>query len=609
MEKEQLSRKLAVILHADVVGSTSLVQKNETLAHERIQAVFNNFSETIRTYGGIAREIRGDALVAEFDRASDAVTAALVFQGLNEEINSKINDDIQPRLRIGISLGEVIIADNTITGAGVVIAQRLEELADSDGVVVQGSISETVPDRMPFEFESLGEQILKGFDKPVRAFTARLLPGRPMPIPEVKSSYSTDKLNDSETQSKFSWQSNETLTGVPLDLPEKPSIAILPFQNMSADPEQEYFADGITEDIITELSKITELFVISRNSTFTYKGKATKAQDVCRDLGVRYMLEGSVRKVDQQVRITAQLIDGISSGHLWAERYDRGLADIFAVQDDVTEKIVDALEVKLVIDAKDQPARMETGNLEAYDFVLRGREQFRLFSKDGNLKANRLYEQAIELDPNYAAAYAGLAMTCLHEWFRGSADALDRAYDFALKASELGPSLPLVCEALGNILLFRRRYDEAVAAAQRWIKIEPGSADSYANLAGALIVCGEPEQVISLVDKAMRLNPFYPFYYILYKGLAYQAMERYEEALDAIKRSVAHNPDALHPQIHLAACLGLLGMKAPAREALAQVRRMVPDFSMAWVQTFLPYMRATDLERLTEGLRIAGLDQ
>ncbi len=609
MEKEQLSRKLAVILHADVVGSTSLVQKNETLAHERIQAVFNNFSETIRTYGGIAREIRGDALVAEFDRASDAVTAALVFQGLNEEINSKINDDIQPRLRIGISLGEVIIADNTITGAGVVIAQRLEELADSDGVVVQGSISETVPDRMPFEFESLGEQILKGFDKPVRAFTARLLPGRPMPIPEVKSSYSTDKLNDSETQSKFSWQSNETLTGVPLDLPEKPSIAILPFQNMSADPEQEYFADGITEDIITELSKITELFVISRNSTFTYKGKATKAQDVCRDLGVRYMLEGSVRKVDQQVRITAQLIDGISSGHLWAERYDRGLADIFAVQDDVTEKIVDALEVKLVIDAKDQPARMETGNLEAYDFVLRGREQFRLFSKDGNLKANRLYEQAIELDPNYAAAYAGLAMTCLHEWFRGSADALDRAYDFALKASELGPSLPLVCEALGNILLFRRRYDEAVAAAQRWIKIEPGSADSYANLAGALIVCGEPEQVISLVDKAMRLNPFYPFYYILYKGLAYQAMERYEEALDAIKRSVAHNPDALHPQIHLAACLGLLGMKAPAREALAQVRRMVPGFSMAWVQTFLPYMRATDLERLTEGLRIAGLDQ
>jgi len=200
-------------------------------------------------------------------------------------------------------------------------------------------------------------------------------------------------------------------------------------------------------------------------------------------------------------------------------------------------------------------------------------------------------------------------MSYLHEWFQGSPDALERAYELAFKANELSPSLPLVCEALGNVLLFRRQYDEAVVAARRWIEIEPGNADAYANLAGALIVRGEPERVISLVDKAVRLNPFYPFYYVLYKGLASQAMERYEEALDAIKRSVAHNPDALHPHIHLAACLGLLGMKAPASEALAEVRRMVPDFSMTWVQTFLPYMRAVDLERLAEGLSIAGLTE
>jgi adenylate cyclase len=307
------------------------------------------------------------------------------------------------------------------------------------------------------------------------------------------------------------------------------------------------------------------------------------------------------------VRITAQLIDGISGGHLWAERYDRGLVDIFAVQDDVTEKIVGALEVKLVTGAEKRPARMETDNPEAYDSVLRGREQFRLFSKDGNLNARQLYRQAIELDPNYAAAYAGLAMTWLHEWFRGSPDALERAYGLALDAFDLSPSLPLVCEALGNVQLFRRQYDEAVTVARRWIEIEPGNADAYANLAGALIVRGEPEQVISLIDKAMRLNPFYPFYYVLYKGLAYKAMDRYEEALDAIKRSVAQNPNALHPQIHLAACLGLLGMKAAASEALTEVRRMVPDFSMAWVRTFLPYMRAADLERIAEGLRVAGL--
>jgi len=607
MAKGRLSRKLAVILHADVVGSTALVQKNESLAHERIQSTFDSFSQTITSYGGIAREIRGDALVAEFDRASDAVTAALAFQVINEEFNVTRGDDIQPQLRIGISLGEVIIADKTITGAGVILAQRLEQLAEPDGVVVQGSVSETVPTRLPFEFESMGEQNLKGFDLPVKAFSVRLQSDENLPAPEVNMVSQTKEPTDFRKSSKFSPEPYEALTDVCLDLPEKPSIAILPFQNMSADPEQEYFADGITEDIITELSKISELLVISRNSTFTYKGKPTKAQVVCSDLGVRYMLEGSVRKADQQVRITAQLIDGISGGHLWAERYDRKLADIFVVQDDVTRKIVDALEVNLVTDGKDRPARMETDNPDAYDCILRGREQFRLFSKDGNLNASLLYEQAIKLDPNYAAAYAGLAMTCLHEWFQGSPDALERAYDLALKANKLSPSLPLVCEALGNVQLFRRQYDEAVAVARRWIEIEPGNADTYANLAGALIIRGEPEQVISLIDKAMRLNPFYPFYYVLYKGLAYQAMERYEEALDAIKRSVAHNPDALHPQIHLAACLGLLGMKAPAREALSEVRRMVPEFSMIWVQTFLPYMRAADLERMAEGLRIAGL--
>jgi len=567
-------------MHADIVGSTALVQLNESLAHQRIQDTFRRFSETIAAHSETAHEIRGDALLAEFSRASDAVSASTAFQIANTTHNEELPDEVRPVVRIGIAMGEVVIADNTITGEGVVLAQRLEQLAEPGGVCIQGAAYETVPKRLAFAYENLGERELKGFDEPVRVYVVK-----------------------QQSQVRAPGQRKAEAS----DLADKPSIAILPFTNMSGDPEQEYFADGITEDIITELSKLSGLMVISRNSTFTYKGKAAKAQDVCRDLGVRYMMEGSVRKVGQQVRITAQLIDGISGGHLWAERYDRGLADIFAVQDDVTEKIVCALEVNLVTDAQDRPARMETDNPEAYDCVLRGREQFHLFSKDGNLNAGRLYEQAIELDPNYAAAYAGLAMTCLHEWFQGSPDALERAYDLALKANDLNPSLPLVCEALGNVQLFRKQYDEAVAAARRWIKIEPGNADVYANLAGALIVCGEPEQVIPLIEKAIRLNPFYPFYYVFYKGLAYLDMERYEDALVAIKRSIAHNPEALHPHIHLAACLGLLGMKAPAREALAEVRRILPEFSTTWVQTFLPRKRAADLDRLVEGLRKAGL--
>jgi adenylate cyclase len=290
MERDQLSRKLAVILHADVVGSTSLVQKNEALAHKRIQTAFQKFSETIKTYGGIAREIRGDALVAEFDRASDAVAAALAYQILNSELNAAIDDDIQPNVRIGISLGEVIIADNTITGTGVILAQRLEQLANPGGVVVQGSVSETVPTRFPFNFESIGEQVLKGFDQQVRAFSVRLLPGEDVPMPELKASSSTVESNDSQESSKLSREFYETLIGERLELPDGPSIAVLPFQNISADPEQEYFADGISEDIITALSRVPDLIVIARNSTFVYKGRPVDVRQVGQELGVRHVL-------------------------------------------------------------------------------------------------------------------------------------------------------------------------------------------------------------------------------------------------------------------------------------------------------------------------------
>jgi len=285
------SRKLVVLVHADVVGSTALVQLDESLTHQRIQDTFRRFAETIAAHGGVAHEIRGDALVAEFSRASDAVSASTAFQIANTTHNEGLSDDVRPVVRIGIAMGEVVIADNTITGEGVVLAQRLEQLADPGGVCIQGAAYETVPKRLPFAYENLGERELKGFHEPIRVYAVK------------KKSQA-----NAPTQRK---------AAAP-DLADNPSIGILPFANMSGDPEQEYFSDGITEDIITELSKISGLLVISRNSTFTYKGKATKVQEICRDLGVRYVLEGSVRKAGQRVRITAQLIDGISGGHLWA---------------------------------------------------------------------------------------------------------------------------------------------------------------------------------------------------------------------------------------------------------------------------------------------------
>ncbi len=295
---DDLRRKLAVILHADVVGSTALVQQDESLTHRRIQDAFRQLTETIESYGGSAHEIRGDALVAEFARASDAVSAALAFQSANEERNESLDDGIQQRTRIGISLGEVVVAGGTVTGAGVVLAQRLEQLAEPGRIVVQGTVSETVPVRLPFEFQNLGERVLKGFDQPVRAFVATLRPGEPLPAPEATGAPTTEPEHLAEV------------------LSDKPSIAVLPFANLSGDPAQEYFCDGVTEDIITNLSRFRDLFVIARNSTFAYKGKPVKIQDVCKELGVRYVLEGSIQRSKDEVRITAQLIEGYTGRHL-----------------------------------------------------------------------------------------------------------------------------------------------------------------------------------------------------------------------------------------------------------------------------------------------------
>ncbi len=567
-------RRLAAIVLADVVGYSRLMGVDET---GTLTALRGHRSELIdplvAEHGGRIVKTMGDGLLLEFPSVVDATTCAIEIQTGMTERNAGIADNIALRFRIGVHLGDVIVEGDDIFGDGVNVAARIEALADPDGIAISDDAHRQVRDRLDVAWRDGGEHQVKNIARAV---------------------------------SIWRWASAKK-QAAPNTAPDGPSIAVLPFDNMSGDPEQDYFADGITEDIITEISKNPGILVISRNSTFTYKGKAAKAQDVCRDLGVRYVMEGSVRKVGQRVRITAQLIDGTSGGHLWAERYDRDLADIFAVQDDVTEKIVRALEVNLVEGAGGSLPRVETDSPEAYDYVLRGREQFRIYSKDSNLNARRLYEKAIALDPNYAAAHAGLAETYLHDWIIGSTEALDQGYQSALRANELDSSLPIVYVALGNIYLFKKQHEEAIAAARQWLKIEPGNADAYANLAGALLFTSEPEQALPLIDIAMRLNPYYPFYYILYRGKAFLVMERYEEALEALKRSAAHNPESMPAQLYLAACLGLLGKAEAAQEALAEVYRIFPEFSMAWVHTFLPYKRAADLDRLVKGLRKAGL--
>jgi adenylate cyclase len=578
----ELRQRLAAILAADAAGYSRLMGADERATVTALDAARAVFRKQIESNQGRVIDMAGDSVLALFETAAGAASAALAIQRELEEVSKDVADDRRLRYRIGVHLGDIIEkADGTAYGDGVNIAARLQGIAEASGICISSAVFDAVGPQLRLRFEPLGEQRVKNIDRPIRAYRV---------VSEERPSIAPGSLENVSARSR-------------------PTIAVLPFDNMSGDREQDYFSDGITEDIITEISRIPALFVIARNSTFTYKGKAAKIQDVCRDLGVRYVLEGSVRKSGHRVRVTAQLIDGDSGGHLWAERYDRELADIFAVQDDVTAQIVRALEIKLV-DARRAPSsRVETDNPEAYDCVLRGREQYRLFSKDGNAAARRLYEKAIQLDPSYAEAYAGLAETHLHDWFLGSPEGLDRAFDLAQTAKRLNPDLPLVYEALSSVHLFKRQHDEALTAAKQWVEIEPGNAEAYANLAGILHFAGEPERVGGLIEKAKRLNPFHPFYYNLYVGQACFTMHRFEEAAQLIRRSIAHNPESLPSHFYLAASLGQLGEDALARDALAEVWRVSPDFTMGSLQAIAAYRRATDLDLVIEGLRKAGLPE
>ena len=362
------ARRLTVILHADVAGSTVLVQQHESIAHSRMQDAFRRFATTIETYGGVSREIRGDALLAEFPRASDAVGAALAFQEQNRQVNYDIPDDIKPVLRIGISLGEVVVADGTITGEGVIVAQRIEQLTEPGGICIQGAARETLPQRLPYVCEFVAEKNLKGLENAIRFYAVSLrhdaaLPG-PDPVqPQPPSS---------------------------TDIKHTSSIAVLPMNNMSDEPDQQYFADGITEDIITALSRFHDLQVTARNSSSVYRDRPTDARNIGRELGVHYLLEGSVRKLGDQVRVSVQLIDALSGNHLWAEQYARRLEDIFALQDEITEMVATTLAIRVEENLLAQTRNKPVQNHNAYDLVLRGDREIMSYTRDGSARAKRL---------------------------------------------------------------------------------------------------------------------------------------------------------------------------------------------------------------------------
>jgi len=595
VEKDPLSRKLAVILHADIVGSTLLVQKNETVAHERIRTSFQNLSKTINNYGGLTHEVRGDALVAEFERTSDAVAAALAFQVINDEYNATLADDIQPQLRIGIGLSEVIIADNTVTGAGVVLAQRLEQLANPGGVVVQGSVAETVPTRMPFKFDSLGEQTLKGFDQPTRAFSVSLQAGKELPEPETFASAQP-------TEPKA------------LKVPDKPSIAVLAFDNMSGDPGQEYLSDGISESIITGLSRFSGLFVIARQSSFSYKKKAASVKEIAANLGVQYVLEGSVQRSESRVRVNAQLIDAMTGHHLWAQQYDRQWEDIFALQDDITQHIVSnigSFEGPLERAARVQIKQKTPSDLRAYDYLLLGREHFFLVTKEGNAIARELFQKAVELEPDYCPGHTWIAWTHLvdrdYGWSDDPINSLNLGLDHAHEAVALDKAEAEAHWVLGMALTNSRNQQKtAIAEFERALSLSPNNADLLASYGWALSYLGKAEEAVESIKKAMRLNPIYPDWYTQGLMIALYCARRYEEVIEL---STTINVRHLTTHLLLAGSYALIGQLDNAKTTAANVLEENPGFSLGKWSENLSFGNSDDLKHYVDGLRKAGLPE
>ena len=636
MARDHLSGKLAVILHADVAGSTALVQENEQLAHERIQDTFKRFGNLIARYHGRVRELRGDALLAEFERASDAVTAALAFQSEQAEYNKQLNDSIEPRVRVGIAMGEVVIADKTITGTGVVLAQRLEQISEPGGVVIQGAAYETIPGRFPFEYEDLGEHEVKGFEKAVNVYAAKLKNSTNIPQPgqldnnnrkSVVASIAFVLIVAGFALAWFEpWEAREEPAQeqrMAFQLPDKPSVAVLPFNNMSADAEQEYFVDGMTEDLITDLSKIPQLFVVARNTMFTYKGKAVKVHEIAEELGVRYVLEGSVRRSGNQVRINAQLIDALTGGHLWAERYDGVLDDVFALQDEVAKGIVTQLAVSLSIEENAAITQIDTADSKAYDLFLKGWELYRSGVPENYSRAIELIEQSITKDPGFSRAHAALAAVYWDivekGWWQQSLGmsyyTVSEHVRIALQRSQQDPTVLTHQIAAERIAFFSRSARRALTEAERALELDPNHPAGHMAMAVALLKDKRLEEAETAVRTAMRLDPHYPATYLVRLAQIQFQLQNYQGAADSLKQAVEQDPNDRWAYAYLAAAHGQLNQTDQARKALARADELRanagfgPITQVATASFEFRWRWLGNRTALKQGLRVAGAPQ
>ena len=587
MAAERLQRRLAAILAADVVGYSRMVEADEAGTVARLKSLQSELiMPMIARDGGRVVKLMGDGVLVEFASAVDAVRNAIGIQAEMAKRNADQAEDHRIAFRIGVNVGDVIIDGEDIHGDGVNVAARLEGLCEPGGVYVSGTVHDYVEGKLEAAFDDLGEQAVKNITRPVRVYRVRM------------------------DENGSSRPSPRTVSPPP---PDKPSIAVLAFNNMSGDAEQEYFSDGISEDVITDLSKLANVHVIARNSSFVYKNAAVSVPEVARELGVRYILEGSVRKAGNRVRVTAQLIYSTTGGHVWADRFDRDLTDIFAVQDEFTHEIVSALKLTLSPDEADRLAHKGTADVEAYNLFLRGRDQVWLHTKTGNIGARDLFGRAITIDPRYAAAHAHMTLTHVIDYVNGWADApeqsLNTGLEIARRAAEMDATDPHAGFALGTACLWNRDLDRAQAEAERCLALEPNSAEGHLLSAHVQIFGGEAAKAVETLDAYMRLDPYFPELVLQFLAGARISLGLYDQAIAALKQRLERNPDAESAYALLAVCYGHLDRIAEGREALAALMRINPDFSIERRRRILPFRNPADFEFRVEGMRKVGLEQ
>ena len=579
MAEARVERRLAAILAADVAGYSRLMGVDEEGTLTALKAYRREVIDPkIAEHRGRIVKTTGDGALVEFASAVDAVRCAMEIQRTMTERSAEIPEGRRVEFRIGINVGDIIIDEGDIYGDGVNVAARVETLASPGTICLSDDAYRQIKGKLALDVIDMGEQQLKNIAEPIRVYGVRLegIPLRPSSA-----------------------------------LPDKPSVAVLPFTNMSGDSEQEYFADGITEDIITDLSKIAGLLVIARNSSFAYKGKSVDIRTIGRELGVQSLLEGSIRRASNRVRITAQLINAANGAHLWAERYDRDLTDIFAVQDEVTRHIVDALKIKLTPDEAARIADIPTNSLEAHDLFLRGRELIlgRKWTREIFDQLVALMTRAIQLDPNYAEAYAGLGFAHnqdFHNRFTGSPDALDVAEHFATIAVEKGPTVPFPHWVLAAVVLWKKKFDVVKRETEIALALNPNYALAWNTRGNAEAYSGHPLAAIPYFERAMRLDPAFTQQYTHFLGSAYLVAGRYEAAAASFRERIRLVPETDLSRGLLISALGHLGQIDEARRVWSELRQLNPKYSFAGHLSRLPFSPA-DADRIKEGIAKAGL--